>query len=1019
DPLNVDACRSLERLYTAQDKWRELVEIYEVWLAAVDDPDLQCDLLTKTAVIQEEEFHDAPAATLAYERILQLQPEHLHAIRSLERLNRALGRWPELIEVYRRHLDAARGDLDVSINLLQATGSIFAGQLRDRDQAIESYRRILDLDPQHRQALQALAGLYEQAGDWEATVAMLQQLRDVLDDRAARVELAFRVGLIQRNEMQDEAQAEEWFYQALDEDPYYLPAIEHLREMAYQRQDWRGAVQLLKRQEEATRDLLEKAKVLLAIGKIYQERENDPLSASTYFERCIEYDPENVEAASPLVEMYLHERRWERAEPLLDLLVRRLGKSRHTEGIHQIHHQAGLCSENLFKDDKALRHYRNAYELDATHLPTLEGLGRLLYKREDWDRAFKIYQTILVHHRDKQTDAQQVEIFFRLGVIKLKVGERARGRQMFEKALELDQHHRPTLEGLVDLHEKQGDWDKVVHYKRAMLATLDGEDLKRFDLLVDVANIWREKLRNMAKAIEAYNEALAIDPQSRQVMHHLLNLYTQEKEWPYAVEILLRTIQLEERPDKVARYCYTAGVIYRDELKDDEQAVALFNQALDADPGMLKAFEAIDRIQTRIKAWQLLERNYRKMIKRVTDTGCGGEELQVLLWRNLGEIYRTRMIRHEEAATAFGMASKIMPKDMQLHEIIAELYDRSPDSKDKALAEHRRMLELEKFRYSSYKALSRLYAETNQFDKAWCFAAALSLARQASAEEDEFYKRFRGQTLKYANRPLEREMWQNLYHPAENLHLGGIFATLALYNPFPTSSLKDWNVKKRDLLELSKPLVFNKVFKTTVQALNMTSHVPQVYLKGEGHMGMKNGYTEPWSLIIGPDMLQGRPERELAFLLGKALTLFRPEHYLAGVLPTSHLKILFYAALKLTHPESNVPLPTEAEAFAEILRHMQKTLPPPILADLDKRVSLVLRARIEVDLSGWLDGVDATSNRVGLLLCGDLETATRLIRSEQGAIGKASAQQRAEDLFLWSISEEYFSLRKALGLTIG
>ena len=62
---------------------------------------------------------------------------------------------------------------------------------------------------------------------------------------------------------------------------------------------------------------------------------------------------------------------------------------------------------------------------------------------------------------------------------------------------------------------------------------------------------------------------------------------------------------------------------------------------------------------------------------------------------------------------------------------------------------------------------------------------------------------------------------------------------------------------------------------------------------------------------------------------------------------------------------------------------------------------------------------DLTSNRVGLLLCGDLETATRLIQSEQGAIGKLGAQERSEDLYLWSISEDYFGLRKALGLTIG
>ena len=45
-----------------------------------------------------------------------------------------------------------------------------------------------------------------------------------------------------------------------------------------------------------------------------------------------------------------------------------------------------------------------AYDLDSTYLPTLLGRAALLYKMEDWDDACKIYQTILVHHRDTQKD---------------------------------------------------------------------------------------------------------------------------------------------------------------------------------------------------------------------------------------------------------------------------------------------------------------------------------------------------------------------------------------------------------------------------------------------------------------------------------------------------------------------------------------------------------------------------------------------------------------------------------------
>jgi len=64
-------------------------------------------------------------------------------------------------------------------------------------------------------------------------------------------------------------------------------------------------------------------------------------------------------------------------------------------------------------EEKALKYYRAAYELDATHLPTLVDRGNLLYRRQQWDEAFKLYQTILVHHRESQSEAQIVEDFHR------------------------------------------------------------------------------------------------------------------------------------------------------------------------------------------------------------------------------------------------------------------------------------------------------------------------------------------------------------------------------------------------------------------------------------------------------------------------------------------------------------------------------------------------------------------------------------------------------------------------------
>ena len=63
-------------------------------------------------------------------------------------------------------------------------------------------------------------------------------------------------------------------------------------------------------------------------------------------------------------------------------------------------------------------------------------------------------------------------------------------------------------------------------------------------------------------------------------------------------------------------------------------------------------------------------------------------------------------------------------------------------------------------------------------------------------------------------------------------------------------------------------------------------------------------YRTP-SFVVGGPLLQGRPEKELAYIAGKKLTMMRGDHFVRWphVVPTvSELKIYFLATLKLFAP---------------------------------------------------------------------------------------------------------------------
>src|SRR5699024_126761 len=108
---------------------------------------------------------------------------------------------------------------------------------------------------------------------------------------------------------------------------------------------------------------------------------------------------------------------------------------------------------------------------------------------------------------------------------------------------------------------------------------------------------------------------------------------------------------------------------------------------------------------------------------------------------------------------------------------------------------------------------------------------------------------------------------------------------------------------------------------------------------------------------------------------------------------------------------------TDVEAAQRIAHDIQR-LPDQTQARIREAVQAILSSGQNPSLSRWLRAVDHTSSRVGLLLCGDLITACRIIKDESHPIAKASAQDKTRELIIFSVSEEYFEMRGDLGLDI-
>ena len=1017
DPAYMPALKGLEGLFSREERWQDLLDVLELQLEVVTSERERISLLLRMASMLEEEFVKPELAAERLEAVLDIDPSNDNALSGLEKLYRQSRRWQDLVDTLYRHIEATP-DRMVRVALYQDVAKVYAEELSDPHSAIDALKNVLDIDPDNVPALEALSRLLQGVENWVEAHEAFSRLALIVPEPEKKVELSFRLGRLLAEHMEDQAGAMECYQNALDVEPGHLPSLEALRKIYVDQQDWLGAARTLHQEQENTPQERQRSGLLCELGKIYQDHLDERDQAIECFEQSLAFDSENVEAAKPLVEVYAGEQRWDSGEPLLDMLVRKAPTFKPEPAqLQRFQFLLGEASGQLGKDDKALKAYRAAYDIDTTHLPTLRGIASLYFKKKEWDKAFKFYQMILVHHREAQTPDEIVDIFYRLGIIKLEVGERRKALNMFDKALEIDAQHRATLEAVVGMHEKHGDWEKVIHFKKAIIPTSDEEE--RFDFLVQIGDIWQDKLKNSPKAIQSYTEALDIQPENHVLLHKLLNLFTATEQWLQAVEIIERVATLEKNTQKVAKYHYSIALVYRDKIKEPLQAIDHFNIALDGDATQLKAFEAIDRILTSQKDWKALERNYRKMLHRIT--GQGKVEIEVNLWHFLGEIYRSRMGNFAAAADAFRAASRLDPDNLDRHKILAELYMMVPDQWENAVEEHQYLIRQNPYRVDSYKALRKIYFDTRQYDKAWCLCATLTFLKKADAEEQQFYEQYRTKGMIRAQARLDNEGWiKELFHQDEDLYIGKIFETiLPSVRKFKVQPQKAFGLKKKDRHDpTTSTIAFAKTFAYVAQVINLP-FLPELYLRPDQAMGLNYAITDPPASVVGQLLLSGFTPQDLTFEIGRHLAYYRGEHYIRWVEPTTAgLRILLLSAIKAVNPQFSTP-PDPSGVLDQTVATLASSLTPTAREQLSALVRKFIQKTGEADIKTWVNSVEMTACRCGFLLCNDIQSAARMIQNQASSVGDIPAKEKIKELVLFSVSEQYFKLRQSLGVTIG
>ncbi len=1020
EPTQATALERLQTLYGQRNNWKGLAQVFERLLDyASETPDrvLFCERL---GLLYEQALGDKAAALEYYERILDMTPEDDEVLETCVRLMGELEDWNGVINLLESRVARAAGAQE-KVAFLARIARVYEDRQGDVNSAISTWQRVLEVDASVVEAYSELVRLFSAIESWEDVVQTLLRWKEYADNFA---ELMLKAATIVKERLENPDRALKLLGDVLRVDPLNEEAAEKMRLIYAEFEDWEKVAEVYLTQEAHATSDEARARLRAAAGEVFLARLKDQSRAVQHFERALELDPRLQGVALSLARAYVAARKWEKAMPLLDLQLAEADAAADPERAAEIHFQRGLCAENLFDYEKAFREYQIASKQRPDHPGILMGLARLYQRKQLWqlakDHFLKVLE-VVAERPEVALDADDLRnVYFALGEVSLELGDLAGAVSYLERVREDRPQDDRALAMLIAVAERSRDWPAVVRYRQA-LAESKTDPFERFSIWLEVGDIYREKMGNTYGAAAAYKEALEINPGARVALLRLFELYFQNGQYEDAVYTLDRLAAAEESPEKRAVHYVRIAAIYREKLKDDTKAREYLNLALDADPDRLEAFRALDEILTAGKRWEEQAEDYRRMLDRVKDRGV--PDLEFRLYSALGEIYRSRLKQLDYAIPAYAMAAKLKPDDIRTHAILAQLYELTGDQFEKAVEEHRAIVNSNPLSPDvaiSLKAMRQIFRDRQEFDKAFVTASALVALRHADEEESEFFERNLEPTLPWFKGTIDPLRWEShLMSKAENPILGTILQVLyqGLGADLGAKDLKDIGLKKKNELDLEQKLLFANVYRAVSKALGALPH--KVY-RDDATLGMKVEFLVPPALVVGADMLTGREEREIAFLVGRQLSYLHPRHFLVAVKNLTELKVFMVAALKFAKPETQVA--TGAEVVSELVRLIERRMPQAQKNQLSRLISDLEAREPDLDFGRMFEeyfaAIERTAIRAGVLVCGNLDVALAIIGAEEVSFSGLPKKERLAEVIRFGVSDDHFVLRRALGIAV-
>ncbi|MEI9949489.1 MAG: tetratricopeptide repeat protein [Pseudomonadota bacterium] len=694
DPATIS---ELERLAKVAGAERRLAEIYATELEKLTGDDGATVKLARRTGELFATLGELERALVFYRRALAFEPESRELFEAIDAILLRTARHEERVALYRDALDH-RFDPKERLAALHTMAGLQKAELGRPDDAIETYRSVLDVDDADTRALDALTELYRERERWDDLAELYLRRAEAAQAPAqgAVHRLALARLYIKRTETDRAVDQLEEIVGQIPAHPEAIAELEALRKSEAQRQrvvdilrpiyesldDWRRQI-TLNEDRFALADGSEKVAVLRETAELWERRGGDLSRARRAYEAAFMLDPEDSDARADYERLTEATGEWDKLAETYDAVLREhagLNSKRELLGtLARVHNEK--------RDDprRALAAYGLIHDSDSSDLEPLEKMEQLATLLSDWPTLVRV----LTDKADLLLDdGERASVWRRVGEAKRDMLDDAEGAIVaYERALELDPASAFTVDCLTELYEAKHDAKRLVelYVQRVELSSEDEADLK-YTLLVSAAAVYERELSDRSRAIEVLGQALAVRAGDPGVLATLNRLYRIESMWPELLDNLRLEASTASAPEERARLRKEIGSILASKLENFDDALEAQRLALQDVPTDLESVAAVRAIgesheDLRQTVAQILvpvlrqTEGWQELVSilemRLTVETEPAERMQTL--REIAEVLETKLAKQAAAEEALLRALSERPDAAELHTEIERL----------------------------------------------------------------------------------------------------------------------------------------------------------------------------------------------------------------------------------------------------------------------------------------------------------------------------------------------------------